>query len=328
MSMSMSNKNAKKCTSDSIPPSNWCSHPTFFLSLLHRTHKLPNPPPLPPNHLSPDYNKRLRELERDINSLKARIIAQKHHSIPTNRRLINGDDKDGDEAPPATRFSDGSFLHEITSIGKPWDRLCIHVSLPTVAEEASTAAEVLQRMTTMKIADLCQCLMSLMPMANITGLKSTAPAIQPFHPETDLDFLIEAILFDSVKKFKELVLEGLKIQLMGVTGRAENYTEAIAVASTDLEARASRSTDRSDCIVLVVLIQVRDPKEEFGSVGELMIGLIEAQLGENGTLQFSIQGVHVAGLNLARNKIAGRDFLWSASLKCCGGSDGLEIVFR
>lgn len=204
----------------------------------------------------------------------------------------------------------------------------MHVSLPTVAEEASTAAEVLQRMTTMKIADLCKCLMSLMPMANITGLKSTGPAIQPFHPETDLDFLIEAILFDSVKKFKELVLEGLKIQLMGVTGRAENYTEAIAVAGMDLEARASRSTDRSDCIVLVVLIQVRDPKEEFGSVGELMIGLIEAQLGENGTLQFSIQGVHLAGLNLTRNKIAGRDFLWSASLKCCGGSDGLEVITR
>lgn len=182
-------------------------------------------------------------------------------------------------------------------------------------------------MTKMKIDDLCKCLMSLMPMADITGLEFTGPASQPYHPDNELQFLIESILFDSIKKLEELVMEGLKIQ-MGGTRRSQNYTEADPLAGMDLDATASRPTAGSDRVVMVALIQVRDPKEDFGSVGELMIGLIEAQLGENGALQFSIEGVHVAGLNLARNKIAGRDFMWSASLKCCGGSDGSGVITR
>ncbi|KAJ3688771.1 hypothetical protein LUZ61_017935 [Rhynchospora tenuis] len=329
----MSNKNPKKYTSDSIAPSNWCTHHRFFFSMRGGTHKLqstPPPPPLPDQSpltaarvsLSPDLKKRLRDLERDIDRLKARIIREK----PPAKRWLSGEDKEG-AGPAMVRFRDGSFLHETAKVGKPWERLCMHVSLPTVAEDATTAAEVLQRMTTIKMDDLCRCLMSLMPMIDITGLKLTGSASQPYHASTELDFLIESILFDSLKMFEELVLEGLKIQ-MGTTRSSANSTKAAAVAGTDLEAASSESTASRDWVVLVVLIQVRDPKEDLGSVGELMIGLIEAQLGENGALQFSIEGVHVAGLNLGRHKIDGRDFMWSASWKCCGGSDGSGLITR
>jgi hypothetical protein len=187
--------------------------------------------------------------------------------------------------------------------------------------------QVLERLTKMKIDDLCKCLMSLMPMADITGLKSTGRTSQPYYPDNEIQFLTESILFASVNKFEKLVLEGLKIQMCG-TRRSENYAEVTSGTGTDLDETVSRSTAERDWIVLVTLIQMRDPKENFGAVGELMIGLVEAQLGENGVLHFSIEGVNMAGLNLARNKIAGRDFMWSVSLKCCGGSDGSGVITR
>lgn len=147
----MSNKNTKKCTSnDSIAPSNWCSHPGFFLSLRRRTHKLSDPPsppersPLAAARVAPsssfDYKKRLSELERDINRLKKRIIGQEKHCHTTKRPCLVGEEEGGGIA--AAWFPDGSFLHEITRIGKPWERLCMHVSSPTVSEDAVTAAEV------------------------------------------------------------------------------------------------------------------------------------------------------------------------------------------
>ncbi|KAJ4805535.1 hypothetical protein LUZ62_018101 [Rhynchospora pubera] len=326
----MSNKKTKKCTSDSIAPFNWCTLHRFFFSMRGGTHKLQStrpPPPLPDQSpltaarvsLSPDLKKRLRDLERDLDRLKARIIREK----PPAKMWLPGEDKEV-AGPAVVRFQDGSFLHEITKVGKPWERLCMHVSLPTVAEDATTAAEVLHRMTTIKMDDLCRCLMSLMPMIDITGIELTGSDSQPYHASTELDFLIESILFDSVKKFEELVLEGLKLQ-MGTTTTRSSLT---AVAGTDLEAALSESTASRDWVVLVVLIHVRDPTEDLGTVGELMIGLIEAQLGENGALQFDIAGVHVAGLNLGRHKIDGRDFMWSASWKCCGGSDGSGSITR
>ncbi|OAY68199.1 hypothetical protein ACMD2_23210 [Ananas comosus] len=211
-----------------------------------------------------------------------------------------------------TRLPDGSYVHEIRRLGRPWGRLVMQVSPPTVAENASTAFEVIRGMVSMKMEDLCRCLMESMPMRDITGIRASEIASRTGLPSCE-DNYTEAILLNAMDKMEGLVLEGLRIQM------SSSRCESDFLARRSKEASSTTTTD--ECVVVVVLIQVRDPKEGHGGIGELMIGLIEAKILDVEGKRFSVSGVHVAGLSFTRRRIDGRDFLWSASLQSCRGTE-------
>ena len=141
-----------------------------------------------------------------------------------------------------------------------------------------------------------------MSMTNISGCK-TDQCRGKFVLEGSEDGFMEAILLDAMEKMEGLVLEGLRIQ-MGSSSKAINIKE-------------SKGKERSrQCLVLLMLIQVRDPMEDNGAVGEFMIGLIEASAAEVSSRRFHIHGIHIAGIKRMR-RTNGKDFIWSASAERC-----------
>ncbi|XP_072968098.1 uncharacterized protein [Typha angustifolia] len=248
------------------------------------------------------YWRRVTQLEQELQKLDK--------WLSTERRLtecIKGGTRE-EHRKPLLRLADGSYLHEIKRLGRPWGRLVMQISPPTIAENASTASEVIRGMMSMKMEDLCKCLMESMPMRDITGQRRDEITGKPVLQGSE-DGFMEAILLAAMEKMEGLVLEGLRIQ-MGSSRQGNNGIEK--------RGREKETTD--DCVVVVVLIQVRDPKEDFGATGELMIGIIEASAADMEGTRFNIRGVHVAGLSFTRKRIDGKDFLWSASLQGCRGS--------
>ncbi|KAJ3678390.1 hypothetical protein LUZ60_002193 [Juncus effusus] len=328
-------KKFKKHTSESIAPFNRCSQLKSLLSLLRGAHRSSSSNLLTPlnyTQLTPsyEYKNRLRQLEQELDRLKERVVnggknEETESGAPAMKKCLFGEDREGEEdqereESDIVRLRDGCIFHEITKVwiraGRKMEGLCMHVSPPTVADDAVTASEVLSRMTSLKMADLCKCLMNLMPMADITGLNPmNLTTIQPAQPDSK-DFFVDSILFNSLQKLEGLVLEGLNIQ-MDLTNPPTNY-----IAPT------VRSKNPNDCVVIVALIQVRDSKENLRSIGELMIGIIEAQMENGDEDKFRVEGVTVAGLNCTRKKIEGRDFMWTVSSKRRDGSDGSSSFIR
>jgi len=174
-------------------------------------------------------------------------------------------------------------------------------------------------MAAMRADDLCKFLVQLMPLKDITGQKNPGEPLRRTARPISGDDLVEALVLDAMGKLEYLVLEGLKIQM------ASPATEPAAAAAVG-DGRRDKAVARKDCMVHVVLMQARDPKERYGAIGDPMIGLIETSLEKkkDATARLRMLGLHVAGISLAiRTPSDGRRcVLWSAYLRRCNDGDG------
>ncbi|KAL6601575.1 hypothetical protein ACP70R_044795 [Stipagrostis hirtigluma subsp. patula] len=221
------------------------------------------------------------------------------------------------------RLEDGSYLHEVRlPIGRPWERLAVQVSRPVVPQDAASAAEVLDKMTAMRADDLCKFLTQMMPLKDVTGRQNPGePALRTTRPGSG-DDLMEALLLKSMDKMEALVLEGLKIQMAST-----------ATATPTATAGQQRQVSK-DRMVIVSLMQVRDPMESYGAIGDPMVGLIEASLErKDGKVKLATQGLHVAGISFVNRRKSSDDrcVMWSASLRKCeesrhGAGDGCRCT--
>ncbi|CAN6205066.1 unnamed protein product [Urochloa humidicola] len=225
------------------------------------------------------------------------------------------------------RLEDGSYLREVRSAGRPWGRLAVQVSRPVVPEDAASASEVLDKMAAMRADDLCKFLVEMVPLKDITGQENPGEPVRRRAARlSSADDLLEGIVIRAMDKLESLVLEGLKIQM------ASPATEPSTVGADrrrDYEAAGGK-----DCMVHVVLMQVRDPNERYGAIGDTMVGLIEASLErKDAAVKLEMQGLHVAGITFVNRKPSddGRCVMWSASLRQCingphGGGDGCRCA--
>ncbi|KAF8759272.1 hypothetical protein HU200_010308 [Digitaria exilis] len=214
------------------------------------------------------------------------------------------------------RLEDRSYLREVTRVGRPWHRLAVQVSRPVSPVDAASVSEVLDKMAAMRAEDLCKFLIQMMSLKDITGQKNPGEPVRRTTKLSSGDDLLEALVFRALDRLESLVLEGLKIQM------ASPATEpATATAAGD---RRRNEEVAKDCMVHVVLMQVRDPNEGYSSIGDPMIGLIEASLeNKDGVVKLEMLGLHVAGISfISRKPRDGRCMLWSASLRQCRGSRG------
>ncbi|THU61465.1 hypothetical protein C4D60_Mb07t23560 [Musa balbisiana] len=164
--------------------------------------------------------------------------------------------------------------------------------------------QVIRGMASLRRGELCECLHESMPMSNLSGRQTGEIKGKRVVTGAEEHF-VEAVLLGSVEKMEGLALEGLRIQ-MGGGGRAA----AAEVAEKKAEAGSKER------MVLVMLVQVRDPRENYEAVGEAMIGLIEASAaGEGGSSRLDEQGLHVAGMKSVQGRSEGRDLIWSTSLR-------------
>lgn len=187
--------------------------------------------------------------------------------------------------------------------------------------------KVLDKMTMTKAENVCKILLKMMPMKDIAGRQNPGETVLRTARLNSGDDFLEAVLFKAMDKMEGLVLEGLKIQMASTT---TDFTTTATVAAADR--KREETTVSKDCIVHVVLIQVRDPKEGYGAIGDPMIGLMEASLErKDGKVKLEMQELHIAGIIFSnRTRGDGRGMMWSASLRQCkglyngGGGDGCD----
>ncbi|OEL27141.1 hypothetical protein BAE44_0011837 [Dichanthelium oligosanthes] len=233
-------------------------------------------------------------------------------TVTASNRRVNADQAAVVGVEETVRLEDGSYLREVRRVGRPWERLAVQVSLPVVPVDAASASEVLDKMAAMRAEDLCKFLIQMMPLKDITGEQNPGEPVRRTARLSSGDDLVEALVFTAMDKLESLVLVGLKIQM------AAPATEPAAVAAD----RRDNEAVSKDCMVHVVLMQVRDPNERYGAIGDPMIGLIEASLErKDGAVKLEMQGLHVAGISFINRKPSdGRCMMWSASLRQCQGS--------
>ncbi|TVU10438.1 hypothetical protein EJB05_43967, partial [Eragrostis curvula] len=209
------------------------------------------------------------------------------------------------------KLEDGSYLYEVSRVGRPRERLAVQVSRPVIPENAKSASEVLDKMTAMRADDLCKFLMKMMPLKDIAGRQNPGEPVRRPARLSSGDDLVDAIIVKAMGMMEGLIQEGLKIQM------ASTATD-IAVAADE---RQRHEPVSKNCMVHVVLIQARDPKEWYRAIGDPMIGVIEASLErKDGKVKLEMQGMHVAGISSVKRKSSdGRCILWSASLRQCKG---------
>uniref|UniRef100_J3N027 Uncharacterized protein n=2 Tax=Oryza brachyantha TaxID=4533 RepID=J3N027_ORYBR len=220
------------------------------------------------------------------------------------------------------RLEDGGYLHEINRVvGTPWARrrLALQVSQPVVAENAATASEVLDKMTETSAEDMCRFLAKTMPIKDIASRKHTGDVVRRSARLNSGDDFLEALLFKAMDKMEVLVQQGLKIQMTWTADSAASTS----TGDGDRSPQATAAT--KDCMVCVVVIQVRDPTEGYAAIGDPMIGLMEATLEKrDGKVKLEMQGMHVAGILLvgaSRKRTGnGRAMIWSTFLRQCVGS--------
>ncbi|KAF8700706.1 hypothetical protein HU200_034057 [Digitaria exilis] len=223
----------------------------------------------------------------------------------------------GVKVKDTVRLEDRSYLREVTRVGRPF-RGPSPPSTPPACQRyddcMAFVCQILDKMAAMRAEDLCKFLTQMMPLKDITGQKNPGEPARRMTNLSSGDDLVEALVFRAMDKLESLVLEGLKIQM------ASPATEP---ATTTAAGDRSRNEEvAKDCMVHVVLMQVRDPNEGYSSIGDPMIGLIEASLEKkDGVVKLEMLGLHVAGISfISRKPSDGRCMLWSASLRQCRGS--------
>ncbi|XP_062193238.1 uncharacterized protein LOC133896652 [Phragmites australis] len=276
------------------------------------------------------YGKRVQFLEEEIRRL-SKWLGQEERLAPAAESGAKAREESGNAAAATTtatkrcisvghgaggvqgmvRLEDGSYLHEVRRVGRPWEWLVVQVSRPVVPEDAASASEVLNKMTTMRAEDLCKFLVQMIPLKDIAGRQNLGKPVRRTARLSSGDDLVEALIFKAMDKLEALVLEGLKIQM------ASTATDS-ATAAAD---RPRHESFGKDCMVYMVLMQVRDPKENYGAIGDPMIGLIEASLErKDDKVKLEMQGPHVAGISFINRKSSdGRCLMWSASMRQCKG---------
>ncbi|URD99674.1 hypothetical protein MUK42_28832 [Musa troglodytarum] len=247
------------------------------------------------------YWGRARQLEQELRKLDMRLNREKRLTeCLENPPAVKAENGRAEMA----RLEDGSYLLEIRRIGRPWGSLVMQVSTPLIEENATTAAEVVCGMASLRRGDLWKCLHESMSMSNLSGHEQAQIKGKKVIMGSE-DHFVEAALLDSMEYMEGLALEGLRIQMGTSGGRAGEVAEK------------GKAATRKDGMVLVMMIQMRDPKENYEAVGEPMIGFIEAAAAA-GSRRFDVQGVQVAGMKSStRAGSDGRDFIWSASLTGC-----------
>ncbi|KAI3859481.1 hypothetical protein MKX03_024521, partial [Papaver bracteatum] len=118
---------------------------------------------------------------------------------------------------------------------------------------------VLREMASMGASHMSSWLVESMPMGEFECENLIEKVSRGFEKN-----LIESILRSSIKKMEVLALEGLSI-MMGAKGKA---------------AKEKRAEMRKECIIIAVLIQMRDPEESYKYFGDVMIGLVEFSVAE------------------------------------------------
>ncbi|RZC56435.1 hypothetical protein C5167_015293 [Papaver somniferum] len=206
------------------------------------------------------------------------------------------------------RLVSGEYVY-VTNKSRPWGRMVMQISAPKILYKetgSSTAFQVLQEMTSMGESHMCCWLLESMPMGEFACENLTEKVSRGFEKN-----LMESILRNSIKKMEGLALEGLSI-MMGAKGKA---------------AKEKRAETRKECIIIAVLIQMRDPEESYKSFGDVMIGLVEVFVAEESG--FYIEGVHVAGIwngfqrpnaKIRARKMEIKDeenHIWSVTLRSC-----------
>ncbi|XP_074580755.1 uncharacterized protein LOC141837213 [Curcuma longa] len=271
----------------------------------------PQPRPAPLSSLFGDgeaaahaYWHRAKQLEREIHNLNQRLAAELRFAESLKNSAVREEDHHD-----MLRLQDGSYLHKIKKLGRPWGSLVMQVSTPMVAENAVTVEEVLHGMALCKREEVCKYLEESMSLQDVSPHRSGEIRGKKVVEGSEDDFM-EALLLSAIDKMESLAMEGLRIQ-MG-TGASGND---VAEENTDKAAMANK-----DRVVLVVLIQIRDPKESYEAVGEPMIGLLESAAGEAAAgKSLELQGIHVAGMKCTTAAADGRDYIWSTSIKGCKG---------
>ncbi|KAK9099891.1 hypothetical protein Scep_023321 [Stephania cephalantha] len=272
----------------------------------------------------------IEELERLINNEKIRLedcIAD----MSKMKLETKGTNSSTDERADLIRLANG-YLYHMKVIDKPWGRLAIQVSTPAIlsSEIEPNLSQVLRRMASMGTRDLNKWLLESMPMEDIHGKQVQETEMNSVCKGFGKGFM-EGIVMASMEKMEILALEGLRIQM----GRKEVTTNQMIFESSDGKTGES--------ILLVMLVQLRDPENEYKNVGSLMVGLVEASVEEGSG--FRIDGVHIAGISndvdvnekkkqqsrfmkpiclddvksLMRQR-SGEKYLWSMSVKYCDGS--------
>lgn len=108
---------------------------------------IPPPPPPPPpffrdgEAVVEEYWRRARRLEEELQKLE-KLLSEERRVTECDKNTTKEEKNISVRERELTRLPDGSYVHEIRRLGRPWGRLVMQVSPPTVAENASTAFEV------------------------------------------------------------------------------------------------------------------------------------------------------------------------------------------
>uniref|UniRef100_A0A0D9XGP4 Uncharacterized protein n=2 Tax=Leersia perrieri TaxID=77586 RepID=A0A0D9XGP4_9ORYZ len=323
-----------------------CSALISCLSLHRRA--TPSPPPStranvvggapPMRPAAEEYWRRVQQLEEEVRRLGKRInaaaaaAAGDHVTTAENKCSSVGVEE-------MVKLHDGGgYLHEIKQVvGMPWTRLALQVSQPAVAENAATASEVLDKMTETSADDLCKFLSKMMPIKDIAGRKNhhhhpnAGNVIRKSARLNSGDDFIKALLFKAMDhKMGILIQQGLKIQMASMS---DSNSSMVAGSGEEKRQPATSPASRKDCMVYVVLIQVRDPDQGYASIGDPMIGLMEAVMEKkDGKVKLEMQGMHVAGIIFGGSRKTAsnvcRGMIWSTAFCHCSYARNPNRVFK
>ncbi|MCL7035629.1 hypothetical protein MKW94_019458 [Papaver nudicaule] len=266
------------------------------------------------------YRKRVRQLELELLQINKWIDIEKNLREYVDSRnekdfdKLKGDNMGGTSnkvfmESKLMRLVNGDYVY-VTNKSRPWGRMVMQISAPRIVykETGSNALQVLREMASMGASNLSSWLLESMPMGEFEYQNLNEKVSHGFEKS-----LMESLLRSSIKKMEVLAMEGLSI-VMGAKGKA---------------AKEKRAEREKECIILAVLIQMRDPEENYKTFGDMMIGLVEVSIAEKSG--FYVEGVHVAGIwngfqgpNEKIRAISmaiedGENHIWSVSLRSCEG---------
>ncbi|KAL9242263.1 hypothetical protein vseg_016282 [Gypsophila vaccaria] len=274
-----------------------------------------------------DLEKELEELEEWFCSELTRL---KYHLGNTDSRDTSNDDYQGshygtnDDFERESKFEkldyEGCYLYTFKCL-KTFDgtfrELSIQISSPALVPRengSNTVSEVLNQMAEMGKEKLMSWLLESMPMTDISTDNIHEQSHIVNSNASSPSNVLEAILSSSVMAVRDLVTEGLQIQ-MGVKQVVKWEQQVMTKAKEEGRKGEKRCDTDEGSVIMLVIIQARDPSRGYEPINEMMIGLIEARNAENDEENgFDIVGVYVAGLVArSRNGEVIHNCLWCVS---------------